>query len=46
MAMVIQLRYGLGGALALVAALVAALVVGSVVVGEVGDLMGTPGGEF
>jgi hypothetical protein len=42
MAMVIQHRYDPGGAMALVAASVVASVVG----GEGGELMGTPGGKF
>jgi hypothetical protein len=46
MATVIQHRDGLGGAMALVAASVAGLVVASVVGGEGGELMGTPGGKF
>jgi hypothetical protein len=41
MVMVLQRRYGLGGAMVLVAA----LVVASVVAGGDGDLMGTLGGK-
>jgi hypothetical protein len=46
MATVIQRWDGPGGAMALVAASVAGLVVASVVGGEDGELMDSPGGRF
>ena len=46
MGTVIQRRDGLGGGMVLVAASVAGLVVASVVGGEDGELMDSPGGRF